>query len=70
MKIKTDNIFQVIELETEASKVYNALTDAALLSRLRFGSAGRSSLFPLALAALLHVLHRLLEGRRALFNVL
>jgi activator of HSP90 ATPase len=39
MKIKTDNIFQVIELETEASKVYNALTDADLLSRLTGMSA-------------------------------
>jgi activator of HSP90 ATPase len=39
MKIKTDNIFQVIELETEASKVYNALTDASLLSRLTGMSA-------------------------------
>lgn len=34
MKIKTDNIFQVIELENSVSEVYKALTDPALLSRL------------------------------------
>ncbi len=34
MKIKTDNIFQVIELEAPVSEVYKALTDASLLSRL------------------------------------
>ncbi len=34
MKIKTDNIFQVIELENTVSEVYKALTDASLLSRL------------------------------------
>ena len=34
MKIKTDNIFQVIELECGVSEVYRALTDAQLLSKL------------------------------------
>ncbi|MBX7052254.1 MAG: SRPBCC domain-containing protein [Flavobacteriales bacterium] len=34
MKIKTDNIFQVIELENSVEEAYKALTDAALLSRL------------------------------------
>jgi activator of HSP90 ATPase len=34
MKIKTDNIFQVIELESPVTEVYKALTDASLLSRL------------------------------------
>lgn len=34
MKIKTENIFQVIELEAAVSDVYKALTDAELLSRL------------------------------------
>lgn len=34
MKIKTDNIFQVIELECSVAEVYRALTDAALLSKL------------------------------------
>jgi|JI6StandDraft_1071083.scaffolds.fasta_scaffold03195_12 activator of HSP90 ATPase len=34
MKIKTDNIFQVIELENTVTEVYQALTDPALLSRL------------------------------------
>lgn len=34
MKIKTDNIFQVIELEASAKDIYTALTDPALLSRL------------------------------------
>jgi activator of HSP90 ATPase len=39
MKIKTDNIFQVIELESSVQEVYKALTDAALLSRLTGMSA-------------------------------
>jgi activator of HSP90 ATPase len=34
MKIKTDNIFQVIELESSVSEVYQALTDAHLLTKL------------------------------------
>ncbi len=34
MKIKTDNIFQVIELDAPVNEVYKALTDALLLSRL------------------------------------
>lgn len=34
MKIKTDNIFQVIELECAVSEVYKTLTDSALLSRV------------------------------------
>lgn len=34
MKIKTDNIFQVIELDASVNEVYKALTDALLLSRL------------------------------------
>jgi len=39
MKIKTDNIFQVIELEASVSEVYKALTDAELLTRLTGMSA-------------------------------
>ena len=34
MKIKTDNIFQVIELECSVVELYRALTDAKLLSKL------------------------------------
>jgi uncharacterized protein YndB with AHSA1/START domain len=34
MKIKTDNIFQVIEIESPVADVYKALTDPALLTRL------------------------------------
>jgi activator of HSP90 ATPase len=34
MKIKTDNIFQVIEFESSVSEVYNALTDSNLLGKL------------------------------------
>ncbi len=39
MKIKTDNIFQVIELECSVADVYLALTDSQLLSRLTGMSA-------------------------------
>jgi activator of HSP90 ATPase len=39
MKIKTDNIFQVIELESNVADIYKALTDPALLSRLTGMSA-------------------------------
>jgi activator of HSP90 ATPase len=39
MKIKTDNIFQVIEFECGVAEVYKALTDAQLLSRLTGMSA-------------------------------
>jgi activator of HSP90 ATPase len=34
MKIKTDNIFQVIELDSSVPDVYKALTDANLLTKL------------------------------------
>ena len=34
MKIKTDNIFQVIELDVDASHAYQSLLDASLLSKL------------------------------------
>ncbi|MFN0032665.1 MAG: SRPBCC domain-containing protein [Flavobacteriales bacterium] len=43
MKIKTDNIFQVIELETTREEAYRALTDAALLTRLTGMSANMDS---------------------------
>jgi uncharacterized protein YndB with AHSA1/START domain len=43
MKIKTDNIFQVIELDNSVEEVYQALTDAALLSRLTGMSAQMDS---------------------------
>ncbi len=43
MKIKTDNIFQVIELEAPVSEVYKALTDANLLTRLTGMSAQMDS---------------------------
>lgn len=39
MKIKTDNIFQVIELECTAQEVYAALTDAITISRITGMSA-------------------------------
>jgi activator of HSP90 ATPase len=39
MKIKTDNIFQVIELECTAQEVYAALTDATTISRITSMSA-------------------------------
>ena len=39
MKIKTDNIFQVIELECSVGEVYQALTNAHLLSKLTGMSA-------------------------------
>jgi activator of HSP90 ATPase len=39
MKIKTDNIFQVIELPCSTIDAYRALTDATLLSRLTGMSA-------------------------------
>lgn len=39
MKIKTDNIFQVIELECTAQEVYAALTDATIISRITGMSA-------------------------------
>ena len=34
MKIKTDNIFQVIELECSVSDAYNVLIDSEMLSKL------------------------------------
>jgi activator of HSP90 ATPase len=34
MKIKTDNIFQVIELESSVGEVFIALTDSKLLTKL------------------------------------
>ncbi|MFM9984627.1 MAG: SRPBCC domain-containing protein [Flavobacteriales bacterium] len=43
MKIKTDNIFQVIELESSVKDVYKALTDADLLTRLTGMSARMDS---------------------------
>ncbi len=39
MKIKTDNIFQVIEFDCTVAEVFKALTDARLLSRLTGMSA-------------------------------
>jgi activator of HSP90 ATPase len=39
MKIKTDNIFQVIEFECNVSEVYKTLTDAQLLAQLTGMSA-------------------------------